>query len=33
MCEFIFWAVMVLGIAKLSHFLLKFLDWIEGGSK
>lgn len=33
MVEFIFWTVMALGIAKLSHLLLKFLDWIEGGSK
>ena len=33
MVEFIFWTVMVLGIAKLSHLLVKLFDWIEGGIK
>lgn len=33
MVEFILWTVMVLGTAKLSHLVLKALDWIEGGKK
>lgn len=33
MVEFIFWTVVILGTAKLSHLVLKALDWIEGGNK
>ena len=33
MAEFIFWAVMLLGAAKLAHLVLKSLDLIEGGGK
>lgn len=33
MVEFIFWAVMFLGAAKIAHLVLKALDLIEGGKK